>query len=101
MRYMALSLSAALVLQAIAAGHQFGLDIIRATGLPSGTVYPVLRRFQRQALILGQWEADATARHEGRPARRYYELTARGIETLAQAEQRYHALAAHLLEVKP
>lgn len=98
---MALSLSAALVLQTIAAGHQFGLDIMRATGLPSGTVYPVLRRFQRQRLILGQWEADATARREGRPPRRYYELTARGIETLAQAEQRYRTLAAHLLPVKP
>jgi DNA-binding PadR family transcriptional regulator len=98
---MPLSVSAALVLQAIATGHRFGFDIMRGTGLPSGTVYPVLRRFQHQGLILGRWEKDATARDQGRPTRRYYELTARGVEALVEAEQRYRALAAQPAQAKP
>lgn len=97
---MALSLSAALVLKAVAAGQQFGLDIMRVTGLPSGTVYPVLRRFERQRLVSSRWEAEATAHDDGRPARRYYTLTAKGAQVLSEAEQRYRGLAAHLAAVE-
>ena len=36
----------ALVLEAIAAGRHHGFDIMDATDLPSGTVYPILRRIE-------------------------------------------------------
>ena len=37
-----LSITAVSVLQAIASGYQYGFDVIDQTGLPSGTVYPVV-----------------------------------------------------------
>ncbi|MPZ20924.1 MAG: PadR family transcriptional regulator [Luteitalea sp.] len=63
-----------------------------ATGLPSGTVYPILRRLDREGLVRSRWEAEAQARREQRPTRRYYELTAAGERILADALNRYRAL---------
>ena len=46
-----LSLSATVVLQAVANGYGYGFDIMDATGLPSGTVYPALRRMEESGLV--------------------------------------------------
>jgi PadR family transcriptional regulator, regulatory protein PadR len=81
--------SSVLVLQAIAHGYVYGFDVMDVTGLPSGTVYPALRRLTKQGFIKGSWESDAIAEREQRPARRYYELTARGNEALAEALRRF------------
>jgi DNA-binding PadR family transcriptional regulator len=43
-------------------------------------------------LVRSDWEADKRARQEGRPRRRYYELTPAGKRRLGEAEQRYRAL---------
>ena len=51
-----LSHSAALILKALSLGYCFGLDIMEATGLPSGTVYPALRRLERYGLVESKWE---------------------------------------------
>ena len=82
----------ALVLQALARGFHHGFDIMDATGLPSGTVYPILRRLDREGLLESAWEKAATAQREQRPPRRYYEITASGEAMLADAVQRYRAL---------
>jgi PadR family transcriptional regulator PadR len=87
-----LSHTAALILKTIAAGYRYGFDIMEATGLPSGTVYPALRRLEHGGLILSQWEKEAKALAEQRPARKYYKLTGAGIETLARAVERYPLL---------
>jgi DNA-binding PadR family transcriptional regulator len=63
-----------------------------ATDLPSGTVYPILRRLNDDGLVKSRWERDAVARRQQRPPRRYYELTAAGETTLADARARYRAL---------
>ena len=84
----------ALVLSALAAGRHHGFDIMDATDLPSGTVYPILRRLDDEGLVRSRWERDATARKEQRPPRRYYELTAAGEARLDEARARYRALAA-------
>jgi PadR family transcriptional regulator PadR len=81
-----------LVLHALSRGYHYGFDIMDATGLPSGTVYPILRRLDREGLVRSRWEAEAQARREQRPSRRYYELTAAGERTLADALNRYRAL---------
>lgn len=81
----------ALVLQALASGHHYGFDIMDATGLPSGTVYPILRRLDRERLVHSHWEREAVARREQRPPRRYYEITGLGDETLADALPRLRA----------
>jgi PadR family transcriptional regulator, regulatory protein PadR len=83
-----------LVLQALAHGFSHGFDVIDATGLPSGTVYPILRRLEREALVSAAWEDAAIARDEQRPPRRYYELTAAGKQVLATARGRYRVPAS-------
>jgi PadR family transcriptional regulator, regulatory protein PadR len=88
----ALSYTGLFVLQAVAQGHRFGFDIMDVTGLPSGTIYPALRRLEAQELVRSDWEKDGTARKEGRPRRRYYEITPTGRRQLAEAETRYRAV---------
>ena len=82
----------ALVLEALAAGRHHGFDIMDATDLPSGTIYPILRRLDEEGLVRSRWEKDTVARREQRPPRRYYELTAAGETRLAEARARYRAL---------
>jgi PadR family transcriptional regulator PadR len=60
-----------------------------AADLPSGTVYPVLRRLEKSGLIRSQWEKAAVARAEQRPTRKYYEVTPDGESTLIEAGKRY------------
>src|SRR5262245_53414692 len=90
---MPLSYTALFVLQALAQGHRFGFDIMDATELPSGTVYPALRRLEAAGLVASSWEADDQARKASRPRRRNYQLTRAGREQLADAEARYRAVA--------
>lgn len=87
-----LSYTTAIILQALANGYQYGFDIIDVTGLPSGTVYPALRRFEEVGLCDSRWEADDVAEREQRSPRRYYELTKDGRAALAEALKRYRAL---------
>jgi PadR family transcriptional regulator, regulatory protein PadR len=84
----------ALVLEALAAGRHHGWDIMDATDLPSGTVYPILRRIEEEGLVRAKWEREGAARREQRPPRRYYELTAAGHDRLAEARRRFRAMAA-------
>ena len=77
-----LSFSAFSVLYAMANGHRYGFDIMEATGLASGTVYPVLNRLRRDGLVESSWEDQSLAAEEGRPARRYYALTTDGSSAL-------------------
>ena len=69
----------ALVLHALLDGRHHGFDIMDATGLPSGTVYPILRRLNADGMVRSRWEKDGVARKEQRPPRRYYELTSSGV----------------------
>jgi len=87
-----LSFTGLFVLQAVAQGHRFGFDIMEVTELPSGTIYPALRRLEAMKFVTSGWEKDQTARKEGRPRRRYYELTPAGHRQLADAEARYRAV---------
>ena len=86
---MNLTLPTTLVLQALAHGHRYGFDVMDATGLPSGTVYPMLRRLEGEGLVRAGWEDSLAARDEQRPPRRYYELTGAGEELLAAGRARY------------
>jgi len=88
----ALSFTGLFILQALAQGHRFGFDIMQVTNLPSGTIYPALRRLEALALVTSDWEKDLKARKEGRPRRRYYELTPAGKRQLKEAEARFMAV---------
>jgi DNA-binding PadR family transcriptional regulator len=65
----------------------YGLEVIERTGLPSGTVYPLLARLESEGWVTSQWEdGDPGARG---PRKRFYEIAVVGAES-ARA-----ALAAH------
>jgi DNA-binding PadR family transcriptional regulator len=88
-----LSHTAAMILQAIEAGSVYGLGVMAMTGLPSGTVYPALRRLERDGLIRSQWERQSIADAAQRPARKYYKVTRSGKTTLEASQKRYPLLA--------
>lgn len=87
-----LSYTGALVLQTVNAGYRYGFDIMDVTGLPSGTVYPALRRLEQKEFVTSKWEREASAFAEQRPARKYYELTRQGKGALGRALERYALL---------
>ena len=79
----------ALILQAIDCGFVYGFSIMEMTGLPSGTVYPAMRRMEEDQLIRSRWERQAIADRDQRPPRKYYQLTTGGKNTLEASRKRY------------
>ena len=68
-----------LLLKALTARPQqwrHGYELMKQTGLASGTLYPLLIRMSEQGLIESEWREPAQL---GRPARHAYRLTAAGI----------------------
>ena len=90
---MKLSHTAAMILQAIHAGYGYGFSLMEMTGLPSGTVYPAMRRLERDGLSRSHWEKQSIADAENRPPRKYYKLTRDGNATLDASLKRYPLLA--------
>jgi DNA-binding PadR family transcriptional regulator len=91
-KLFSLTYPTAAVLLAIRHGHRYGFDVMDATGLPDGTVYPILRRLERRGVLTGAWEDEAKARAEQRPPRRYYRITRVGEEALTEVVGRFPAL---------
>jgi PadR family transcriptional regulator PadR len=87
-----LSHTAAMILQAINSGYIYGFSLMEMTGLPSGTVYPAMRRLERDELIRSSWEQQSIADSEQRPPRKYYKLTRAGKATLEASRKRYPLL---------
>ncbi|MFC3500744.1 PadR family transcriptional regulator [Micromonospora krabiensis] len=54
---------------------RWGLEIIKVTGRPSGSVYPLLDRLERHGWVTSAWEAETERRG---PRRRMYRLTVDG-----------------------
>jgi PadR family transcriptional regulator PadR len=95
---MRLTHPTAKVLQALLEGHHHGFDIMEATALPSGTVYPILRRLDAEGLVRSRWEHETIARQEQRPPRRYYELSAGGGIVAREAIARYGSARGRRVE---
>lgn len=68
-------------LSAQAGRWRHGYDLMKETGLLSGTLYPLLMRMTDQGLLEAEWREPA---RPGRPARHAYRLTAQGL-ALARA----------------
>ena len=58
------------------AAPRYGYDLMKAARLPSGTLYPLLARLEREKLVASAWE---TPQQEGQRPRKYYQLTGEGI----------------------
>lgn len=81
----------ALILQALASGSRHGFQVMEVTGLPSGTVYPVLRRLEKELAVDSEWEDADEASAAGRRRRRVYGLTDSGQLLAERARQRLAA----------
>jgi DNA-binding PadR family transcriptional regulator len=66
------------------AGGYYGLEISRESGLPTGSIYPILTRLETAGWITSAWERIDESK-EGRRRRRYYQLTAPGTRQAKKA----------------
>ena len=57
------------------AERRYGFGLMRITKLPSGTLYPILAKFERHGWLTVGTEA-IDPKKEGRPPRRFYVITA-------------------------
>ena len=56
-----------------------GADLLKITNLASGTLYPILLRFENYSMLESEWE-DVEPNEAGRPRRRLYKITSRGAQ---------------------
>ena len=69
----------------------WGLQLVKLTERPTGTVYPILSRLEDAGWLAADWEAESD--HPG-PRRRLYRLTAEGSTAAAQAIADYQVRSA-------
>lgn len=61
-----------------------GADLISAARLASGTLYPLLLRFEKAGVLTSRWE-EGRPEDLGRPRRRFYRITPAGIAVAEEA----------------
>jgi PadR family transcriptional regulator len=77
------------------ADETYGLEVVKASGVPAGSAYAILRRLEDEGLLDARWEQIVEGA-EGRPPRRYYRLNAKG-RRVANRETAGQARALKLL----
>ena len=100
---MRMTIPTQLVLQVLledATVERYGYEVGEAAGLPSGTVHPILARLEGAGWLESRWE-DVDAAEAGRPARRYYRLTADGAAAAREALARAHRARRRRLVALP
>ncbi|GAA0485423.1 hypothetical protein Ade02nite_08920 [Paractinoplanes deccanensis] len=82
--------------------ERYGLELSTASGLPSGTIHPILARLEKLGWLESHWE-DIDPAREGRPRRRYYRLSPDGAEHARTALDDARTPVSRFLEgrVKP
>ena len=77
----------------------YGLELSRLSGLPNGTLFPILERLRQAGWVERYWEQDELAESEGRPRRRFYKLSSKGAElaptAVAEASTKTAPYARH------
>ncbi|WP_199809474.1 PadR family transcriptional regulator [Streptomyces sp. NRRL S-920] len=63
----------------------YGLELSKRTGLPNGTLFPILERLRQAGWVERYWERDEIAEGEGRPRRRFYRVSSKGAAAAPQA----------------
>ena len=61
-----------------------GADLMKAARLSSGTLYPILLRFEKAGVLTSRWEDDRPE-DLGRPRRRFYRITPAGARVAQEA----------------
>jgi DNA-binding PadR family transcriptional regulator len=65
-----------------------GADLLSFAGIPSGTLYPILIRFEEAGWLTSRWEK----RHaglQGRPVRKLYRITGAGAAKAAALREEF------------
>ena len=70
----------------------YGLEIVSAAGLASGTIHPILARLEGCGWLESRWE-DLGQESVSRPRRRFYRITPDGVVGAARALGRAEARA--------
>lgn len=70
---------------AVLADGLYGLELSNLSGLPNGTLFPILERLRQAGWVERYWEQDDIAEGEGRPRRRFYKITRKGADLAPQA----------------
>jgi len=82
-------IAVALALMEDPTGRHWGYDLSRRAQVASGSLYPLLTRLLEEGWVKDGWDDHRTV--SGRPPRRYYTLTEKGLRELgaviASAEQ--------------
>ena len=92
-----------LILGILARSASYGYEIVRRANEESrglfewreGTIYPVLHRLEKAALVRAQWEESDAGRQ-----RKYYHITKSGRAALAQQVEKWDALHALVLRLR-
>src|SRR5215472_8693751 len=74
--------------------RRYGFDLMQRTNMASGSLYPILARLERAGWLIRETD-DIDPTREGRPARKYYKISAEG-ERLAR-----RSLATLSAELRP
>jgi DNA-binding PadR family transcriptional regulator len=64
--------------------ERFGLELIQETGIPSGSLYPILHRLEGAHILESSWEELETAVAAGRRPRKKYRLSPAMAERAGQ-----------------
>ncbi|MEV0821932.1 PadR family transcriptional regulator [Nonomuraea rubra] len=80
--------------------EMYGLEICNSAGLPTGTIHPILARFEGLGWLESRWE-ESDPHKQGRPRRRYYRLTPDGIELARDALARAYTKVTQLPGMLP
>jgi PadR family transcriptional regulator, regulatory protein PadR len=77
----------------------YGLELCNVAGLPSGSLYPVLARLEKDCVFSSRWETDEEASQHRGARRRYYSLTPNGrahaSEAVAEARRELNGQTWH------
>jgi PadR family transcriptional regulator PadR len=76
---------------------RYGYELLKLTGLKSGTLYPALLRLCEQGLLEAQWRQ---ADDPGKPPRHVYRLTRAGLAFVRQQTVPADARSGVLREAK-
>lgn len=68
---------------------QYGFGLMKATGVKSGSLYPILVRFERMGWV-ESLDEQIDERREGRPRRRLYRLTGKGRPEAERAVEEFY-----------
>jgi PadR family transcriptional regulator, regulatory protein PadR len=82
------------------AEQQYGYSLVQrfeeqGLNLDPGTLYPLLRRLEKQGLLLSQWDT------EGGHPRRYYSLSPAGHEVLTSMAKEWQSMSELMQRLLP